>query len=105
MVGADTIARIEIVGMLTVGHDVHGTAQGVAAEPDRHHTLIDLDMVNQIDGQIGKRHTRAFRIKGHTIEEIAHGIARHTVDRQIKIRTDTTLLSQFHTCRTVYQPA
>ena len=74
------VAHVEIVLTAAVGHDIDGPAQGVTAEPRGHHTFINLYMVNETDGQVGKRDIRAARIEGHAINKVAYGIARHTVD-------------------------
>ena len=75
MIGAKAVTCIEIVHLLTVGDDIHSTTKSIAAKPGGHHTLINLDMINDINRQIGQHHTRAFRVKRHTVEEIANGIA------------------------------
>ena len=99
--GAQTVADIEVVGMFPVGDDIDGTAQGIATQPCRYHTLVDLDMVYQVHRQIGQRHARAFRVERHAVDEIAHGIARHTIDAQVEVGAYSALFTHLHTRRSV----
>ena len=80
-----TVTDIEVVGMLPVGDNIDGTAQGIATQPSRYHTLVNLNVVNQVYGQIGQGHARTFRVERYTVDEIAHGIARHTIDAKVEV--------------------
>ena len=103
MVGTESVARIEIVHLLAVGNNVHGPAQGIAAKPGRHHTFVDLDMVNQVDGQIRQIHPGTLGVEGDAVDEVAYGIARHAIDREVEVTTHAALFSQLHASRAVYQ--
>ena len=105
MEGADAVACIEIVHLLAVGDDVHGTSQCIAAEPRRHNALVDLYMVDEVDGQICQRHARAFCVQRHAVNEVADGIARHAVDAQVEVRAHTAFFANLHTSRAVHQCA
>ena len=96
------VRRIQIVRPLPVRHDVDGSAQGVRAEPRGHHALVYLDMVYQVHGQISQRHLRTLRVQGNTVQEVAHRIARHAVNRQVEIAAYTAFLADLHTRRTVH---
>ena len=59
-------------------------------------------MVYHANGQVGKRQSSALGIQGYAINEITYRGAVHTVDTQIEVGTNTTLLTNLHTGRAVY---
>ena len=101
--GTYAIRGIEVVCLLAIGHHVDGSSQGIATEPRRYYTFIYLYMVNHTDGQIGQCDARAFCVERHTIDEVSHGIARHSVDAQVEVAAQSTFLAYLHTCCMVNQ--
>ena len=96
MEGTYSIRHIEIVGVFAVCHDVDGATQRIGAEPGRHHPFIDFHMVDEAHGQVGQRHAAALCVEGHTVEEVAHGVARHAVDGEVEVGAHAPFLAHFH---------
>ena len=97
----DAVGGVEIVDFLPVRHDVHCSAQRVGAEPCGHHTLVNLNMIDHVDRQIGQRDVASFCVQRHTVEEVSHGVARHAVDAQVEVGAHTTLFTYLHASRAV----
>ena len=103
VVRTDAVGGVKVVGLLAVGDDVDGAAEGVAAEPGGHHAFVDFNVVDEIDGKVGERHARTFGVEGDAVEKVADGIAGHAVDAQVEVGTYAAFLPDFHTGSTIYQ--
>ena len=97
-----SIRGIQVITGSLIRDDVDGTSQGIRTQTGRNHPFVDLNPFDQIDRQIGQRNTTAFRIQGNTIQKIADRIARHTIDGEVKIGTDTSLFPYTDAGRSVH---
>ena len=96
------IRDIQVVPFALISDDIDCPAQGIITQTGRNHPFVNLDALNQIHRQIGQRDTRTFRRERNAINKVTHRIARHTINREVEIRTHSTLFSHTNTRRTVH---
>ena len=101
--GTDAIGSVEVVLLFPFGDDVDGSTQRVGAEAGGHHSLVDFYVIYDADRQVGQRDATAFGFERKSVDEIAHGIARQTIDRQVEVAAHTAFLTHLDPRRASYQ--
>ena len=76
---------VQVILFLFAGHDVDGTPHGVAPQVRGHDSLIDLDALDGTYRQVGEGGALALDVQGYFVDEIADGVSRHAVQREVGV--------------------
>ena len=103
--GTDAVGCVQVILFLFAGHDVDGSPHGVAPQVRGHDSLIDLDALDGTYRQVGEGGALALDVQGYFVDEIADGVSRHAVQREVGVRTQAAFQAEAHACRAVDQRA
>ena len=81
------------------GDDVDHASQGIRAEAYGHHSLVDLDTLGVVHGEVVQVQCLPCPLLWHTVDEDLDMTAAEAVQHQLHVRTHAATLAQLHAGR------